>query len=94
LNRDEIRKIVVILIDSIRKMLENQGVKLELSDAATDWLAQLGFDPQFGARPMKRVIQKRILNELSKQILSGSVNKDGEIFIDVDSKGDFIFVNR
>lgn len=94
LDRDEIRKIVVILIDGIRKMLQNQGVRLELSDAATDWLSQLGFDPQFGARPMKRVIQKRILNELSKQILSGSVNKDGEIWIDADSKGDFTFNNR
>ena len=94
LDRDEIRKIVVILIDGIRKMLQNQGIRLELSDAATDWLAQLGFDPQFGARPMKRVIQKRILNELSKQILSGAVNKDGEIMIDVDSKGDFTFTNR
>ncbi|MFM7176333.1 MAG: ATP-dependent chaperone ClpB [Bacteroidota bacterium] len=93
LDRDEIRKIVVILIDGIRKMLQNQGVRLELSDAATDWLAQLGFDPQFGARPMKRVIQKRILNELSKQILSGAVNKDGEILIDVNSKGDFTFTN-
>jgi ATP-dependent Clp protease ATP-binding subunit ClpB len=51
-----------------------------------DWLSQLGFDPQFGARPLKRVIQREVLNELSKQILAGKVNKDGVIILDCFDK--------
>jgi len=57
-----------------------------------DWLAQLGYDPQFGARPLKRVIQKRILNELSKQILSGQVDKESKIKLDVFDN-QFVFLN-
>ncbi|MFZ9942588.1 MAG: ATP-dependent chaperone ClpB [Bacteroidia bacterium] len=94
LDREEIKKIVIIQMDNIRKMLQQQDVHLSLTEAATDWLAQLGFDPQFGARPMKRVIQKKILNELSKQILAGSINREDEIVIDVDSSGNFLFSNR
>jgi ATP-dependent Clp protease ATP-binding subunit ClpB len=94
LDREEIKKIVIIQMDNIRKMLQQQDVHLSLTEAATDWLAQLGFDPQFGARPMKRVIQKKILNELSKQILSGSINREDEIVIDVDNSGNFLFSNR
>ncbi|MFM7079204.1 MAG: ATP-dependent Clp protease ATP-binding subunit, partial [Bacteroidota bacterium] len=93
LDRDEIRKIVSIQLDGLRKMLSNQGIELTITEEAVDWLSQLGFDPQFGARPMKRVIQKRILNELSKQILGGTVNKDDAIRIDVDKNGQFIFSN-
>jgi len=94
LERDEIRKIVTIQLEGLRKMLYNQGIELTISEEAIDWLSQLGFDPQFGARPMKRVIQKRILNELSKQILGGTVNKEDVIRIDLDKSGQFIFSNK
>ncbi|MNS13573.1 Chaperone protein ClpB [compost metagenome] len=65
---------------------------MEATDEALDWLAQLGYDPQFGARPLKRVMQKRILNELSKQILSGKVQKDSRIQLDMFDK-QFVFYN-
>jgi ATP-dependent Clp protease ATP-binding subunit ClpB len=94
LERDEIRKIVTIQLEGLRKMLSNQGIELTISEEAIDWLSQLGFDPQFGARPMKRVIQKKILNELSKQILGGTVNKEDMIRIDLDKSGQFIFSNK
>jgi ATP-dependent Clp protease ATP-binding subunit ClpB len=75
-----------------QRLLEN-GVKLDISDAALDRLAKLGFDPQFGARPLKRVLQREILNELSKQILAGKVNKDSIILVDMKSDVEFEFVN-
>ena len=68
-------------------------ITLTATDNAIDWLSQLGFDPQFGARPLKRVMQKKILNELSKQILAGKVNKDDVIELDVDKKNEFLFRN-
>jgi ATP-dependent Clp protease ATP-binding subunit ClpB len=94
LTRHEIREIVSIQLQSISKMLSGQGVELDVTEAAIDWLAQLGFDPQFGARPLKRVVQKKILNELSKQILAGAVNRDDRIVIDVDKQNNFTFRNE
>lgn len=82
LGRDEIREIVGIQIKQMQKRLEDNGFKMEISNAAVDWLSQLGYDPQFGARPLKRVLQKRVMDELSKQILSGSVSINDEIVID------------
>ncbi|MDQ3052031.1 MAG: ATP-dependent chaperone ClpB [Bacteroidota bacterium] len=94
LTRNEIKSIVSIQLNGLRKMLASQGVLLEATDNAIDWLAQLGFDPQFGARPLKRVMQKKILNELSKQILSGNVNREDRIMIDVDASNNFVFKNE
>lgn len=94
LTRSEIRGIVEIQLNGLRKMLAAQGVELEATEPALDWLAQLGFDPQFGARPLKRVIQKKILNELSKQILVGTVNREDKIVIDLDSQNNFRFRNE
>jgi ATP-dependent Clp protease ATP-binding subunit ClpB len=68
------------------------GVTIEASEEAFDWLAQLGYDPQFGARPLKRVIQKKILNELSKQILAGKVDRDSKIKLDMFDNN-FVFMN-
>ncbi len=82
LGRDEIREIVTIQIKQMQKRLEDNGFKLEISTAAIDWLSQLGYDPQFGARPLKRVLQKRVMDELSKQILGGKISINDEIFID------------
>lgn len=93
LSRKDIRKIVDIQVDLIRKRLSEAGVKVELSEAAKDRLAKLGYDPQYGARPLKRVLQKEILNELSKQILAGKVTKDSVIFIDMKNEIEFVFEN-
>ncbi len=72
--------------------LAEMGIEIEASEEALDWLAQLGYDPQFGARPLKRVIQKRILNELSKDILSGKVDKESRIKLDMFDN-QFVFLN-
>lgn len=93
LSQKDIRKIVDIQVDLVRKRLEEAGVRIELSDAARERLAKLGFDPQFGARPLKRVLQREILNELSKQILSGKVHKDSVILVELKNETDFIFEN-
>jgi ATP-dependent Clp protease ATP-binding subunit ClpB len=93
LSRKDIRRIVDIQVDLIRKRLDEAGVKLELSEVARERLAKLGFDPQYGARPLKRVLQREILNALSKQILAGNVHKDSVIFVDVNSEQDFVFEN-
>ncbi|MNL45246.1 Chaperone protein ClpB [compost metagenome] len=78
---------------NIQKQLAEQDIMITASDEAMDWLAQLGYDPTYGARPLKRVIQKRILNELSKEILAGKVNKDAVIQLDVFD-GQFVFLNK
>ncbi len=92
LQREDILKIVEIQFRSIKQRLLEQQVNLNITNEAMDWLAQLGYDPQFGARPVKRVIQKQILNELSKQILAGNINKEKEIVIDVKNN-QFTFSN-
>jgi len=93
LSRDEINEIVHLQFEGVKKQLAEMGIKIEASDEALEWLAQLGYDPQFGARPLKRVIQKRILNELSKEILAGKVDKDSKIKLDMfDHK--FVFLNE
>jgi len=93
LSQHDIRKIVDIQVDLVRKRLEEVGVKLDVSDVARERLAKLGFDPQFGARPLKRVLQREILNELSKQILAGKVNRDSIIFVDLKNGVEFVFEN-
>jgi ATP-dependent Clp protease ATP-binding subunit ClpB len=93
LTQADIRKIVDIQVDQIERRLQDAGVRIEISSPARARLAKLGFDPQFGARPLKRVIQREILNELSKQILAGKVQKDSVIFIDIINETDFSFEN-
>lgn len=92
LNREELRDIVSLQFKGVQNTLAEMGVEIEASEEALDWLAQLGYDPQFGARPLKRVIQKRILNELSKEILSGKIDKDSKIKLDVFDNH-FVFLN-
>ncbi|MDP4227313.1 MAG: AAA family ATPase, partial [Bacteroidota bacterium] len=87
LTRSEIRQIVKLQFAHIQKMMEANEVKMSITDAAIDWIANAGFDPQFGARPIKRTMQKYILNELSKHVLAGDINKDKEIRIDCDKNG-------
>jgi len=93
LSRTDIRKIVDIQVDLVRKRLEEAGVRIDISSDARERLARLGYDPQFGARPLKRVLQKEILNELSKQILAGKVHKDSVIFVDLKNEVEFVFEN-
>ncbi|MFN6946817.1 MAG: ATP-dependent Clp protease ATP-binding subunit, partial [Cytophagaceae bacterium] len=93
LSRKEIRKIVDIQFKTIQERLEESGVKLEASKEVLDLLGELGFDPQYGARPLKRVMQKMILNELSKEILAGTVKKDGVIGITLDENKKIQFLN-
>lgn len=93
LNREDVNNIVKIQFKQIADRLAEQHIKISATDEAIDWLAQLGYDPHYGARPVKRVLQKNILNELSKQLLANSINKDKEIVVDViDNK--FIFLNK
>ena len=94
LNEDEIRQIVKLQLSGVKKMVGQNGIDLEFTDAALDFISHEGYDPQFGARPVKRVIQRYVLNELSKQILSGKVDREHPIVIDRESSGDgLIFTN-
>ncbi|MFN5170459.1 MAG: ATP-dependent chaperone ClpB [Cyclobacteriaceae bacterium] len=93
LNKNDIRKIVDIQVEDVRKRLDENGIKVDISDAARERLAKLGYDPQYGARPLKRVLQRELLNELSKQILGGNVSKDAIIYIDLKNGTDFVFEN-
>lgn len=92
LNEEEIRKIVTVQLNSVKKMLAQNGIALEFTDAALTFISDKGFDPQFGARPVKRVIQKYVLNELSKELLGGKINKDRPITIDSNGAG-LVFKN-
>lgn len=93
LSRKEIGSIVRMQFERVISQLAEQNIQLSASEEAMDWLAQLGYDPIYGARPLKRVIQKRILNELSKEILSGKVTSDSAIQVDVFD-GQFVFLNK
>ena len=92
LTRDEIRTVVELQIGIIQKMLGKSDIRLTATKKAIQFIATRGFDPQFGARPIKRVIQKSLLNELSKMILEGAVQKDKEIVVD-EKEGKLVFKN-
>ena len=81
--KKEIKGIIRIQLDGLQKMVAKNGMNLQFSDYALDYLAENGFDPQFGARPLKRLIQKEIVNQLSKKILAGDVDKDHPVLVDV-----------
>ena len=92
LNEKEIREIVGLQLNAVKKMVEKNGIDLQFTDAALDFISHEGYDPQFGARPVKRVIQRYVLNELSKEILSGHVDRSRPIVIDRNGDG-LIFKN-
>ena len=81
--KNEIRGIIKIQLQGLKNLVAQSGINLEFSDYAIDYLAEHGYDPQFGARPLKRLIQKEIVNQLSKKILSGEVDKTKTVLIDV-----------
>ena len=92
LNRNEIEEIVGLQFKGIKKMLAANGITLEVTPAALSFLADEGYDPEFGARPVKRVIHRLVLNQLSKDILAQKVDKERPIVIDVKD-GDLTFTN-
>ena len=87
LTKEQIANVVRLQINSVRNMLEPQGVTLEVTDAAIDYLAEVGFDPEFGARPVKRAIQRYMLNDLSKKLLAEEVDRSKPITIDANDNG-------
>jgi ATP-dependent Clp protease ATP-binding subunit ClpB len=93
LNLSQIKDIVEIQLTNIKKILEGNNLKLEVSDNAVSWLAKHGFEPQMGARPVKRLIQKEIINELSKELISGRISREDTVLIDLD-KDHLSFASR
>ncbi len=93
LNEAEIEEIVGLQIEGIKKMLAKNGVQLEVTPSALRYLAEEGYDPEFGARPVKRAIHRLVLNQLSKDILAQKVDKDNPIVIDTDGDKGLIFKN-
>ena len=92
LTLNDVRQIVLIQIGHINTMLAGNGIRLEVSDNAVNWLAHEGFDPAFGARPIKRTLQKYLINELSKEILAGKVDRNTVINVDANKDG-LVFKN-
>lgn len=93
LSKDDIMQVVEIQIDQLKNRLKKQHILIDATPSAIKYLADVGFDPQFGARPIKRVIQKRVMNELSKDVLAGKVERDSLILIDTE-KDSLIFRNE
>jgi ATP-dependent Clp protease ATP-binding subunit ClpB len=93
LNKKEIKEIVKIQFAQINKMLSENNIKAELSENALNWIAEKGFEPQYGARPVKRILQKEILNELAKSVLSEAVSTEKNILIDLQNN-DIVFKNN
>ena len=92
LNENQIEEIVKIQLSNVMKMLAENGVKLEVTDKALHFIAEEGFDPQFGARPVKRAIQRYILNDLSKELISGKIDNEHPIIVDHED-GKLVFKN-
>jgi ATP-dependent Clp protease ATP-binding subunit ClpB len=93
LTRENIREIVGFQFKQIQRRLVENGIRLEGSNQVFDKLGEMGYDPQFGARPLKRVIQKTILNQLSKQILGGQINNDAVIGMTLNDQKEIEFIN-
>ncbi|MBP6430814.1 MAG: ATP-dependent chaperone ClpB [Ferruginibacter sp.] len=91
--KKEITGIIKIQLEELRKLVAQSGINLKFSDYAINYLAEHGYDPQFGARPLKRLIQKEIVNQLSKKILSGDIDKNKTVLIDVFDN-DVVFINE
>ena len=92
LDEHEIEKIVRLQIDGVKNLLADNGIMLEVTDAGIRFISKAGFDPDFGARPIKRAIQRYLLNDLSKQLLAGAVDKEKAIRVDSDDEK-LIFTN-
>ena len=93
LDEDEIEKIVRLQIEGVKSLLKESEVSLEVTDNAVKFISKAGFDPDFGARPIKRAIQRYLLNDLSKQLLAGAIDKQKPIKVDSDGSM-LVFSNR
>jgi ATP-dependent Clp protease ATP-binding subunit ClpB len=91
--KDDIKQIVNLQFKQIQNRLANSRLKITITDAAIDWLAAQGYNPTFGARPLKRLLQKSILNELSKALIAEQVKPDDQILIDMQD-GNLVFTNK
>ncbi|NLA49658.1 MAG: AAA domain-containing protein, partial [Bacteroidales bacterium] len=85
LNLEQINEIVKIQLGNLRELLSENNMDLEVTDEAVSWIADHGFDPQSGARPVKRLIQREIVNELSKQLIAGNIRNDSTVWISVEN---------
>ncbi|MBO4443697.1 MAG: AAA family ATPase, partial [Bacteroidaceae bacterium] len=94
LTRDEIRQVVQLQVDSVCSMLKENGVSLHLTPEAVLCIVDAGYDPEYGARPVKRAIQTLLLNELSRRLLALEVEKDKPVFVDADGHGGLVFRNE
>ncbi len=93
LTKEEVKQIVKLQFRHIADMLKENEIRIDISEAAVKWIAYRGYDPQFGARPIKRLLEKNIVNELSREILAGSIKKDDAILIDCKDDS-LIFINK
>ncbi|NNC34143.1 MAG: ATP-dependent chaperone ClpB [Croceitalea sp.] len=93
LNKKDIRKIVKLQLDKLKAMLEKQNITLDATDEVMTYLAEKGYDPQYGARPIKRLIQKEVLNKLSKELLAGTIKADSIILLDAFDE-ELVFRNQ
>ena len=87
LTKDQIGDVVRLQLERVKDMLEPQGIELQWTDPAINYLSDVGYDPEFGARPVKRAIQRYVLNDLSKSLLAGTVNRDKPVIIDSFGEG-------
>ena len=91
--KKEIKGIIKMQLENLRQLVLQSGINLQFSDYVLDFLAEHGYDPQFGARPLKRLIQKEIVNQLSKRILAGDIDKTRPVLVDVFD-GTVVFRNE
>ncbi|MFF5408206.1 ATP-dependent Clp protease ATP-binding subunit [Streptomyces misionensis] len=90
LTGEQLRRITDLLLESTRRLLDGQGVSVEFTDAAVDWLAERGYQPEYGARPLRRTIQREVDNRLSRLLLNGTISEGGRVTVDVaDGRLDF-----
>lgn len=94
LSEEHIREIVTLMIDELNKRLGEKQISIEVTDRAKDILAKEGYDPMYGARPLRRVIQKRIEDRLSEELLKGNIAEGDVVSIDVDENGDYVFKRK
>ena len=93
LTEEQIREIVKMQIKGVSKLVEKNGITLSVTDKAINWLAEQGYDPQLGARPVKRLIQKEIVNNLSKELIAGHLPMDSNVVVDY-KEGKIVFENK
>ncbi|GAB6282961.1 MAG: ATP-dependent chaperone ClpB [Ignavibacterium sp.] len=94
LTKKEVREIVDIQLNNVRKMLKEKDIQIEVSLEVKDWIAELGYDPTFGARPLKRVIQRYLINPLAQEMLMGKFQSDDTILVELGDRGNLIFTAK